>query len=148
MSSFTATRYRHINHRWLAAYCAVNVRLHITELRSPLDDWYTQSMFVENYLPQLERDIEQVTTSLGQPMPDAVRTALQGELGKLQRMREVLLGVDDKSLLHQLRGQLRWRRLRLSEERDPAKKKELDREVKALETEIERQVKRGESATR
>jgi hypothetical protein len=105
-------------------------------------------MFVENYLPQLERDIEQVTTSLGQPMPDAVRTALQGELGKLQRMREVLLGADDKSLLHQLRGKLRWTRKRLSEEREPAKKKELDREVKNLEAEIERQVKRGESATR
>ena len=42
-------------------------------------------MFVENYLPQLERDIEQATASLSQPMPDAVRTALQGELGKLQR---------------------------------------------------------------
>jgi len=105
-------------------------------------------MFVENYLPQLERDIEQATASLSQPMPDAVRTALQGELGKLQRMREVLLGVDDKSLLHQLRGKLRWTRKRLREEREPAKKKELDREVKNLEAEIERQVKRGESATR
>ena len=105
-------------------------------------------MFVENYLPQLERDIEQATASLSQPMPDAVRTALQGELGKLQRMREVLLGVDDKSLLHQLRGKLRWTRKRLREEREPAKKKELDREVKNLEAEIERQVKRVESATR
>jgi hypothetical protein len=105
-------------------------------------------MFVENYLPQLERDIEQATASLSQPMPDAVRTALEGELGKLQRMREVLLGVDDKSLLHQLRGKLRWTRKRLREEREPAKKKELDREVKNLEAEIERQVKRGESATR
>ena len=105
-------------------------------------------MFVENYLPQLERDIEQATASLSQPMPDAVRTALQGELGKLQRMREVLLGVDDKSLLHQLRGKLRWTRKRLREEREPAKKKELDREVKNHEAEIERQVKRGESATR
>ena len=105
-------------------------------------------MFVENYLPQLERDIEQATTSLGQPMPDAVRTALQGELGKLQRMREALLGADDKSVLHQLRGRLRWTRKRLSEERDPAKKKELSTEVKNLEAEIERQVKRGESATR
>jgi hypothetical protein len=81
-------------------------------------------------------------------MPDAVRTALSAELGKLQRMREVLLGADDKSLLHQLRGKLRWTRKRLSEEREPAKKKTLDREVKNLEEEIERQVKRGESATR
>jgi hypothetical protein len=105
-------------------------------------------MFVENYLPQLERDIEQATESLSQPMPDSVRIGLTGELGKLQRMREALLGAEDKSLLHQLRGKLRWTRKRLREERDSAKKKELDREVKNLEAEIERQVKRDESATR
>ena len=105
-------------------------------------------MFVENYLPQLERDIEQATESLSQPMPDSVRTGLTAELGKLQRMREALLGADDKSVLHSIRGRLRWTRKRLSEERDPAKKKELSTEVKNLEAEIERQVKRGESATR
>jgi hypothetical protein len=105
-------------------------------------------MFVENYLPLLERDIEQATESLSQPMPDPIRTALQSELAKLQRMREALLGADDKSLLHQLRGRLRWTRKRLREERDSAKKKELDREVKSLEAEIERQVKREESGTR
>jgi hypothetical protein len=97
-------------------------------------------MFVEKYLPQLERDIEQAAASLNEPMPEAIRTALEGELGKLQRVREVLLGMDDKNLLHQLRGKLRWTRQRLKDEKEPVKKKELDREVKTLEAEIERQV--------
>ena len=99
-------------------------------------------MFVENYLPQLERDIEQATSALEEQMPDSVRGALESELQKLHRIREVLVGGDEKSVLHQLRARLRWARKRLTEERDPAKRKELDREVKAIEGQIEKQARR------
>jgi hypothetical protein len=98
-------------------------------------------VYVENYLPQLERDILQINDAITQPMPDLVRHALDGELQKLVRMRDVLLGGDEKSVLHSLRAKLRYARQRSKGERDRAKRKELEREEKNLEAEIARQVK-------
>jgi len=107
-------------------------------------------MFLEHYMPLLERDIEQATTSLSQPMPDPVRTALEGELERLHRMREVLTS-EQKSVLHALRGRLRWSRKRLADAADSGKKKEIEREIRNIEAEIARHVQREqreESAAR
>jgi hypothetical protein len=102
-------------------------------------------VYVENYLRQLERDIEQIKAAIPQPMPDLICNALEGELQKLVRMRDVLLGSAEKSVLHSLRAKLRYTRERLKAERNPAKKKELGRDEKNLEAEIAKQVEREES---
>lgn len=102
-------------------------------------------MYVEQYLPLLERDIEQITANVNQPMPDVVRYALEGELQKLVSMRTILLGSDEKkSLLHSLRANLRYARKRLSAEKEHTKRKEIEREIRRIEFEITKQVHKEE----
>lgn len=103
-------------------------------------------MYVEQYLPLLERDIQQITTNIDQPMPEPVRYALEAELRKLEAMRSVLMGGDEKkSVLHSLRANLRYTRKRAREEKDHKKKLELEKEIRRLEFEIAKGVQQSES---
>lgn len=100
-------------------------------------------VYVEFYISKLNSDIDQIENALEQPMPDAIRSGLEGELRKLQAMQEILLG-EERSLLHSLRGKLRWTRKRLHDEKDPTKRKELERQIKDVQGEIARQAAREE----
>jgi hypothetical protein len=99
-------------------------------------------MYIEKHLPLLTSDIEQASRALEENMPDQIRAALEGELRRLQQAQAILMGVEDKSLLHQLRARLRWARMRIEEERDPAKKKTLQAGLKQLETQIKHEATR------
>ena len=98
-------------------------------------------MFLETYLPMLERDIEMAQRNIDQPMPEEIRNALLTELQKLTRMRDVILGTDEKkSVLHSLRANLRYARKRLEGEKDHTKRKEIEREIRRLDFEITKHV--------
>jgi hypothetical protein len=101
-------------------------------------------LYLEKYFPLLVKDIDDVTDVLAQSLPDAVRMGLESELKKLQALNAVLSGEGEKSVLHQLRANLRWARQRVEKEKDPHKRKEIEREVHAIESEIEKETeKRG-----
>jgi hypothetical protein len=99
-------------------------------------------LFVDKYLALLTKDIAAISSALAEQMPQTVRDALEIEFEKLQTLQSFLIEeTTDKSVLHQLRARLRWARKRLSEEREPAKKKELERGMKQLEAKIAREVR-------
>ena len=93
-------------------------------------------MFIENYYPLLNRDIEKLTETLEQEMPEAVRQSLEAELLKLQDMYRLLSGEENKAQLHQLRARLRWARHRAKTEKDGHAKKKAADEVTQLEQSI------------
>jgi hypothetical protein len=101
-------------------------------------------VFIEKYWPMLTKDIAEATDALSQKLPDTVRQGLEGELKKLQALNAVLSGVVDKSTLHQMRADLRWSRVRLDKELDPAKRQKIEHEIAEIESNIKREVERRE----
>jgi len=101
-------------------------------------------MFIEKYLAGLERDILEIEETLRQSVPRTVADSLAVELEKLRAAKVALLGDDSKSRVHQLRASLRWARKRSRDAKDPAKRRESEREVKKLQEQIERQVRLDE----
>jgi hypothetical protein len=97
-------------------------------------------MYIEKVLPQITGAITKVESMLEETMPDALRAGLEGEHRRLVAAREALTG-EGKSHLHELRARLRWTRKRATDEKDAAKKKALEKEVKNLENQIERENK-------
>jgi hypothetical protein len=103
-------------------------------------------MFIEKYLTGLERDILEIEETLRQSVPRTVADSLAVELEKLRAAKGALVGNDSKSRVHQLRASLRWARKRSRDAKDPAKRRESEREVKKLLEQIERQVRLDEGA--
>jgi hypothetical protein len=97
-------------------------------------------LYIEKVLPQITGAIEEVESMLEQTMPDALRAGLEGERRRLAAAQTALTG-EGKSHLHELRAKLRWSRERAGKENDSAKKKALEKEIKNLENQIQRETK-------
>lgn len=98
------------------------------------------AIFVEKYFALVRKDIDDVTEALSQQMPTQLRVGLEGELKRLQMLTSALEGELDKSTLHQLRANLRWTRLKLEKEKDPATRKKIAHEVAQIEAEIKKEM--------
>ena len=99
-------------------------------------------MYVEKYFSLIHQDLAEIREALSQSMPDAVRAGLETELRKLQMLDSALRGELDKSTLHQLRANLRWKRQELQKEHDHSKRRKIEAEVAKIEAEIKREVER------
>jgi hypothetical protein len=95
-------------------------------------------MYIEKVLPQITGAITEVESMLEETMTDALRVGLEGEHRRLVAAQEALTG-EGKSHLHALRARLRWTRIRATDEKDAAKRKPLEREIKNLENQIHRE---------
>jgi hypothetical protein len=101
-------------------------------------------MYVEKYFPMLSKDIADCEDALAATLPDQIRTGLEDELRRLQDLNRVLSGEGDKSVIHQLRAKLRWKRTALGDERDAVKRKKIEHEIQAIESDIKKEVERRE----
>jgi hypothetical protein len=99
-------------------------------------------MFIEQYFGLFNRDIERLTDLIDKPMPEELRTGLEDELRKIQELYRVLTGEDSKSVLHQMRAKLRWAKVRLEEEKDPAKRRTLEHELVQIQHSIRKEASR------